>query len=94
MPNYCLGQALSDMVTNNFYKNICAEDDDTRKYCKATGIAFQDVVIAVETPGIGRYIIAMIVQGFIFLAGLYILESGKFIEFKNLQAKLHTSNFQ
>ncbi|KAI6653359.1 hypothetical protein LOD99_3579 [Oopsacas minuta] len=75
MPNYCLGQALSDMVANTYYKNICAENAETREFCKLSGIAFQDVVLALETPGIGRFVIAMVIEGFVFLLGLYILES-------------------
>ena len=82
MPNYCLGQALSDMVANNYYKSICAENIETREFCKANDISFQDTVVAIETPGIGRFIIAMTLQGFVYLAGLYILETGKFLSLK------------
>ena len=82
MPNYCLGQALSDMVTNNYYKGICAEDDVTREFCKTNGISFQDIVVAIQTPGVGRFIIAMLLQGFVFLIGLYILESGELLSTK------------
>ena len=76
MPNYCLGQALSDMVTNTYYKSICDVNEETRFFCKKGGIDYQNLVIAIETPGVGRFIIAMTLEGFLFLLGLYILESG------------------
>ena len=64
------------VLPNTYYKSICDKDEETRTFCAKGGIDYQDLVIALETPGVGRFILAMALEGFVFLLGLYILESG------------------
>ena len=78
MPNYCLGQGLSEMVANDYYRGLCLENAETEEFCNLKKISYQSNILAIESPGVGKFVIAMALEGVIFLFALYILESSKF----------------
>ncbi|XP_078096553.1 phospholipid-transporting ATPase ABCA3 isoform X2 [Mustelus asterias] len=91
LPNYCLGQALNDFYQNYQLIAVCTTSPLAEYLCKAFNITYQINYFSWESPGIGRFIVALAVQGFAFLTLLFLIE---FSIFKMLYNFFHYINWR
>ncbi|NXJ93214.1 ABCA3 protein, partial [Corythaixoides concolor] len=75
LPNYCLGQCISDFYQNYEFIQFCTSSVEAIFICKAFNISYQMNYFSWETPGIGRYLTSLTVQGFSFLFLLFLIET-------------------
>uniref|UniRef100_A0A8D0GV65 ABC transporter domain-containing protein n=1 Tax=Sphenodon punctatus TaxID=8508 RepID=A0A8D0GV65_SPHPU len=75
LPNYCLGQSISDFYQNYEFIQFCTSSIEAAIICKAFNISYQPEYFAWETPGIGQYLTSMAVQGLVFLLLLFLIET-------------------
>lgn len=75
LPNYCLGQSISDFYQNYEFIQFCTSSFEAVFICKVFNISYQSNYFAWESPGIGKYLTAMAVQGFVFLLLLFLIET-------------------
>ncbi|XP_016157246.1 PREDICTED: ATP-binding cassette sub-family A member 3 [Ficedula albicollis] len=75
LPNYCLGQCISDFYQNYEFIQFCTSSVEAIFICKAFNISYQMNYFSWETPGIGRYLTSLAVQGFSFLFLLFLIET-------------------
>ncbi|KAJ6625434.1 hypothetical protein lerEdw1_014788, partial [Lerista edwardsae] len=75
LPNYCLGQSISDFYQNYEFIQFCTSSFEALLVCKVFNISYQTNYFAWESPGIGKYLTAMAVQGFLFLLLLFLIET-------------------
>ncbi|NXR15534.1 ABCA3 protein, partial [Semnornis frantzii] len=75
LPNYCLGQCISDFYQNYEFIQFCTSSVEAIFICKAFNISYQMNYFSWETPGIGRYLTSLTVQGFSFLLLLFLIET-------------------
>uniref|UniRef100_A0A3B4B911 ABC transporter domain-containing protein n=1 Tax=Periophthalmus magnuspinnatus TaxID=409849 RepID=A0A3B4B911_9GOBI len=61
-PNYCLGMSL-----NQFYQNY-----EFISFC--TSITYQTNYFSMSSPGVGRFLVALSMQGLVFVLLLFIIE--------------------
>ncbi|XP_076823215.1 phospholipid-transporting ATPase ABCA3-like isoform X1 [Clavelina lepadiformis] len=74
MPSFCLGQGLGDLYTNHKMVNTCTESSFMEEQCEAAGFAFQVNFLAWEQYGIGKMVLFLAIQGFLFFAVLFMIE--------------------
>uniref|UniRef100_A0A8C5UJ83 ATP binding cassette subfamily A member 3 n=1 Tax=Malurus cyaneus samueli TaxID=2593467 RepID=A0A8C5UJ83_9PASS len=75
LPNYCLGQCISDFYQNYEFIQFCTSSVEAIFICKAFNVSYQMNYFSWETPGIGRYLTSLAVQGFSFLFLLFLIET-------------------
>uniref|UniRef100_A0A8D2M2X8 ATP binding cassette subfamily A member 3 n=1 Tax=Zonotrichia albicollis TaxID=44394 RepID=A0A8D2M2X8_ZONAL len=75
LPNYCLGQCISDFYQNYEFIQFCTSSVEAIFICKAFNISYQMNYFSWETPGIGRYLTSLAIQGFSFLFLLFLIET-------------------
>ncbi|NXD28137.1 ABCA3 protein, partial [Spelaeornis formosus] len=75
LPNYCLGQCISDFYQNYEFIQFCTSSVEAIFICKAFNISYQMNYFSWESPGIGRYLTSLAVQGFSFLFLLFLIET-------------------
>ncbi|XP_054848460.1 phospholipid-transporting ATPase ABCA3 isoform X2 [Eublepharis macularius] len=75
LPNYCLGQSISDFYQNYEFIQFCGSSFQAALVCKMFNISFQNNYFAWESPGIGKYLTSMAVQGLCFLLLLFLIET-------------------
>uniref|UniRef100_A0A8C0FMG9 ATP binding cassette subfamily A member 3 n=1 Tax=Bubo bubo TaxID=30461 RepID=A0A8C0FMG9_BUBBB len=75
LPNYCLGQCISDFYQNYEFIQFCTSSVEAIFICKAFNISYQMNYFSWETPGIGRYLTSLTIQGFSFLFLLFLIET-------------------
>ncbi|XP_072337423.1 phospholipid-transporting ATPase ABCA3 isoform X1 [Scyliorhinus torazame] len=86
LPNYCLGQALNDFYQNYQLIAVCTTSPLAEYLCEAFNITYQTNYFSWESPGVGRFIVALAVQGLVFLTLLFLIE---FSIFKMLSNFFH-----
>ncbi|KAL3853226.1 hypothetical protein ACJMK2_016782 [Sinanodonta woodiana] len=104
LPNFNLGQALMDMYTNYGYENICANTQDickspkTTNYpccfpdkCGSTCFTFYSNYLTWDSPGIGRYLVFMAIDGFVYFGIVFLIESGLLSRLKYMVFKPSTA---
>ena len=89
LPNYNLGQGMTDMFNNYNAKELFNSAVDMcvatfpvpRKYCEeeirklgGDNLQFQDNYLAWDNPGIGRYLIFLAWEGILFFALVLLIE--------------------
>ncbi|XP_041350183.1 phospholipid-transporting ATPase ABCA3-like [Gigantopelta aegis] len=85
-PHYCLGKSFMDIYTNYFNEKTCNKLDYKVK-CQSTGmpcckgncgpyfcILFSENYFDWETPGVGRELVFMILQGLLYLGLVLLIE--------------------
>ncbi|KAH1183577.1 phospholipid-transporting ATPase ABCA3 [Mauremys mutica] len=75
LPNYCLGQCISDFYQNYEFIQFCTSSVEAIIICKAFNISYQTNYFSWETPGIGQYLTSLSVQGAAFLLLLFLIET-------------------
>ncbi|NWT69367.1 ABCA3 protein, partial [Prunella himalayana] len=75
LPNYCLGQCISDFYQNYEFIQFCTSSVEAIFICKAFNISYQMNYFSWETPGIGQYLTSLAIQGFSFLFLLFLIET-------------------
>uniref|UniRef100_A0A8B9G513 ATP binding cassette subfamily A member 3 n=1 Tax=Amazona collaria TaxID=241587 RepID=A0A8B9G513_9PSIT len=75
LPNYCLGQCISDFYQNYEFIQFCTSSVEAVFICRAFNISYQMNYFSWETPGIGRYLTSLTIQGFSFLFLLFLIET-------------------
>uniref|UniRef100_A0A8C0BET1 ATP binding cassette subfamily A member 3 n=1 Tax=Buteo japonicus TaxID=224669 RepID=A0A8C0BET1_9AVES len=75
LPNYCLGQCISDFYQNYEFIQFCTSSVEAIFICKAFNISYQMNYFSWEMPGIGRYLTSLAIQGFSFLFLLFLIET-------------------
>ena len=92
LPNYCLGQGLSDIFNNynsiniyNKFLNICMKHLPDAKKCDkyirekaGASLQFQTNYLAWENPGVGRYLFFLAFEGAVIFLIVLIIEYGVF----------------
>ncbi|MBN3275901.1 ABCA3 protein, partial [Polyodon spathula] len=73
-PNYCLGMAISDFYQNYEFKQFCTSSFMSKLICHKYNITYQENYFAMETPGVGRFLLSMSVQGVVFMILIFIIE--------------------
>ncbi|KAK7485122.1 hypothetical protein BaRGS_00023662, partial [Batillaria attramentaria] len=87
-PNYCMARSFMEIYTNYLTLDTCTKlnyrvtcEIMTGPCCKGIGqgcsstcLTFSEDYLALETPGIGRFIIFMVVHGAVFLALTLLVE--------------------
>uniref|UniRef100_A0A8C2YFC7 ATP binding cassette subfamily A member 3 n=1 Tax=Coturnix japonica TaxID=93934 RepID=A0A8C2YFC7_COTJA len=71
LPNYCLGQCISDFYQNYEFIQFCTSSVEVNYF-------------SWESPGIGRYLTSLTVQGFSFLFLLFLIETNLLWRLKTL----------
>lgn len=76
LPNYCLGRSFSDFYQNYHFLEFCTSFlPFSDIVCQKLNITYQTNYYSFSSPGVGRYLTSMAVQGLIFLCLLFIIES-------------------
>ncbi|XP_075755150.1 phospholipid-transporting ATPase ABCA3 [Pelodiscus sinensis] len=75
LPNYCLGQCISDFYQNYEFIQFCTSSVEAIIICKAFNISYQTNYFSWETPGIGQYLTSLAAQGTAFLLLLFFIET-------------------
>ncbi|XP_053220123.1 phospholipid-transporting ATPase ABCA3 [Podarcis raffonei] len=89
LPNYCLGQSISKFYQNYEFIQFCTSSIESLLVCKVFNITFQTNYFAWESPGIGKYLTSMAVQGLVFLILLFLIETNILWRLKNLVCNVH-----
>lgn len=78
-PSYLLGKALADFYNNYEILSVCSLSDLAMAYCKSNkDLKFQENYLAWEYPGIGRSVIFLTVEGFLYFGIVVLVEMGVF----------------
>ena len=98
LPNYCLGQGISDIFNNYnalyYVDQFCSKVKfplaDCEKMAKDLELKFQTNYLAWDNPGIGRYLVFLALEGIVFYSLVLLIEYGAFSAcarfFKRLRA--------
>uniref|UniRef100_A0A8C9WD74 ATP binding cassette subfamily A member 3 n=1 Tax=Scleropages formosus TaxID=113540 RepID=A0A8C9WD74_SCLFO len=73
-PNYCLGMSFSQFYQNYELITFCTSNPIAHSFCKLYNLTYQENYFSMSEPGIGRFLIAMSLQGVAFIALLFIIE--------------------
>ncbi|KAF7698247.1 phospholipid-transporting ATPase ABCA3 [Silurus meridionalis] len=73
-PNYCLGMSFSHFYQNYEIISFCTTSSFTKEICKICNITYQLNYFSMNEPGVGSYLVAMSLQGVVFLVLLFIIE--------------------
>ncbi|XP_034781951.2 phospholipid-transporting ATPase ABCA3-like [Acipenser ruthenus] len=73
-PNYCLGMAISDFYQNYEFMQFCTSSFMSKIICHKYNVTYQENYFAMETPGVGRFLLSMSVQGVVFMIFIFIIE--------------------
>ncbi|XP_053132329.1 phospholipid-transporting ATPase ABCA3 [Hemicordylus capensis] len=84
LPNFCLGQSISEFYQNYEFIQFCTSSFEAVVICKVFNISYQTNYFAWESPGIGKYLTAMAVQGLCFLFLLFLIETNLLWRVKTL----------
>ena len=94
LPNYCLGQGLTDIFNNynalDFFNkavDMCLHSKlhptkaECKKFIREYGgnqLEFQENYLSWDNPGIGRYLVFLALEGIVFYSLLLLIEYGVF----------------
>ena len=82
-PTYCLGQGLVALYENSQYQELCGESAIAAAICAENEIKAVNM-FAIEFPGIGPHIIALILEGFVYFALVFAIEADVFARFRKV----------
>ncbi|XP_065175068.1 phospholipid-transporting ATPase ABCA3-like [Sycon ciliatum] len=75
LPNFCLGQALSDLYTNYATSQLCEQSAILEEFCIEQKVSWQSNYLSLTPPGIGRYLVFMAGEGILFFLLVLLVES-------------------
>ncbi|KAL3853222.1 hypothetical protein ACJMK2_016778 [Sinanodonta woodiana] len=110
LPNFNLGQALMEVYTNYVYETVCVSYNyqdicsDPKvsspccfpDRCGSTCFTFYSNYLTWDSPGIGRYLVFMAMEGFVYFGIVFLIESGLLSRLKpstaarDSRASMHT----
>uniref|UniRef100_A0A673N9R6 ATP-binding cassette sub-family A member 3-like n=1 Tax=Sinocyclocheilus rhinocerous TaxID=307959 RepID=A0A673N9R6_9TELE len=73
-PNYCLGMSFSEFYQNYEIITFCTSSVFAEYICKYYNITYQVNYFSMDEPGVGRFLVAMFLQGVVFIALLFFIE--------------------
>ncbi|XP_076838178.1 phospholipid-transporting ATPase ABCA3 [Brachyhypopomus gauderio] len=73
-PNYCLGMSFSQFYQNFETIHFCTRSFFTKDICHFYNITYQLNYFSMKEPGVGRFLVAMSLQGVVFLLLLFAIE--------------------
>ncbi|XP_026071364.1 ATP-binding cassette sub-family A member 3-like isoform X1 [Carassius auratus] len=73
-PNYCLGMSFSQFYQNYEILTFCTSNFFAEFICKDLNITYQVNYFSMDEPGVGRFLVAMSLQGVFFIALLFFIE--------------------
>ncbi|XP_029293444.1 ATP-binding cassette sub-family A member 3 [Cottoperca gobio] len=74
-PNYCLGMSFSQFYQNYEFISFCTFSPPiSQKVCKILNITYQTNYFSMSEPGVGRFLVAFSLQGFVFIILLFVIE--------------------
>ncbi|KAM6957907.1 LOW QUALITY PROTEIN: phospholipid-transporting ATPase ABCA3 [Aplochiton taeniatus] len=73
-PNYCLGMSFSQFYQNYELLTFCTTSPLTEFLCKYENLTYQENYFSMSEPGVGRLLVAMSVQGVVFIVLLFVIE--------------------
>ncbi|XP_077982530.1 phospholipid-transporting ATPase ABCA3-like [Glandiceps talaboti] len=77
LPTHCLGRALISFAENVVAKEQCTSSDLDLELCEATGIKYEENILAWSKPGVGQHCLYLFLEG-IFWAVITLLLEGNF----------------
>ncbi|MBN3289285.1 ABCA3 protein, partial [Polypterus senegalus] len=87
-PNYCLGMSISDFYQNYEFLQFCTSSLIAKFICQKYNITYQEDYFSWETPGIGRFLVSMAVQGGVFMLLIFLIELRLFRALQQLCCRL------
>ncbi|XP_035254594.1 LOW QUALITY PROTEIN: ATP-binding cassette sub-family A member 3 [Anguilla anguilla] len=73
-PNYCLGMSFSQFYQNYEMITFCTSSVLAQFICTEMNITYQEHYFSMSEPGVGRLLVAMALQGFVFITLLFVIE--------------------
>uniref|UniRef100_A0A3Q2PCC7 ATP binding cassette subfamily A member 3 n=2 Tax=Percomorphaceae TaxID=1489872 RepID=A0A3Q2PCC7_FUNHE len=73
-PNYCLGMSFSQFYQNYEFIKFCTSGPISKGICQYFNITYQTNYFSMSEPGVGRFLVALSVQGVVFNALLFVIE--------------------
>ncbi|XP_054892052.1 phospholipid-transporting ATPase ABCA3 [Poeciliopsis prolifica] len=73
-PNYCLGMSFSQFYQNYEFIKFCTSSEISEVICKVLNITYQPNYFSMSEPGVGRFLVSLLVQGVVFNALLFVIE--------------------
>uniref|UniRef100_A0A673NJU8 ATP-binding cassette sub-family A member 3-like n=1 Tax=Sinocyclocheilus rhinocerous TaxID=307959 RepID=A0A673NJU8_9TELE len=73
-PNYCLGMSFSEFYQNYEIITFCTSSTFAEIICKYKNITYQVNYFSMDEPGVGRFLVAMSIQGVVFIILLFLIE--------------------
>uniref|UniRef100_A0A671T8I6 ABC transporter domain-containing protein n=1 Tax=Sinocyclocheilus anshuiensis TaxID=1608454 RepID=A0A671T8I6_9TELE len=75
-PNYCLGMSFSEFYQNYEIITFCTSSTFAEIFCKYNSeyITYQVNYFSMDEPGVGRFLVAMSIQGVVFIILVFLIE--------------------
>uniref|UniRef100_A0A671T656 ABC transporter domain-containing protein n=1 Tax=Sinocyclocheilus anshuiensis TaxID=1608454 RepID=A0A671T656_9TELE len=73
-PNYCLGMSFSEFYQNYEIITFCTSSTFAEIFCKYNNITYQVNYFSMDEPGVGRFLVAMSIQGVVFIILVFLIE--------------------
>ncbi|CAB1350110.1 unnamed protein product, partial [Coregonus sp. 'balchen'] len=73
-PNYCLGMSFSQFYQNYQFITFCTSNPMATGFCRFLNITYQENYFSMSEPGVGRFLVALSLQGVVFITLLFIIE--------------------
>lgn len=73
-PNYCLGMSFTEFYKNYEMITFCTSNIIAQSICKSFNITYQMNYFSMEEPGVGRFLVALSLQGAVFIILLFLIE--------------------
>ncbi|KAF6732548.1 ATP-binding cassette sub-family A member 3 [Oryzias melastigma] len=73
-PNYCLGMSFCQFYQNYQFITFCTSSPLSQVICKYLNITYQTDYFSMSEPGVGRFLVALSVQGVVFNMLLFVIE--------------------
>ncbi|XP_067087403.1 phospholipid-transporting ATPase ABCA3 isoform X2 [Osmerus mordax] len=73
-PNYCLGMSISQFYQNYELLTFCTSNPLTEAICKIYNITYQENYFSMSEPGVGRFLVALSLQGLVFILLVFAIE--------------------
>uniref|UniRef100_A0A8C2WRM9 ATP binding cassette subfamily A member 3 n=1 Tax=Cyclopterus lumpus TaxID=8103 RepID=A0A8C2WRM9_CYCLU len=73
-PNYCLGMAFSQFYQNYEFVSFCPSSPWSEVFCNLFNITYQTNYFSMSEPGVGRFLVALSMQGVVYIVLLFVIE--------------------
>ncbi|XP_056305293.1 phospholipid-transporting ATPase ABCA3 [Danio aesculapii] len=73
-PNYCLGMSFTEFYQNYEMITFCTSSPFAKYICEYYNITYQMNYFSMEEPGVGRFLVALSLQGVVFIILLFLIE--------------------